>query len=97
MLCGGWRWNRTVTANCQKHCAKLCEFCVDAIASSSRAAVSYYRLTEAGFDFFPARIGRFVDASPNEESLVSHDVGESAVRSQGAWRDRDPATFAAFE
>jgi hypothetical protein len=54
---------------------KLCEFCVDPIASSSRAAVSYSRLTEAGFDSSLARIRRFVDSSQIEESLVSPDGG----------------------
>ena len=47
----------------RNNCAKLCEFCVDAIASSSRAAVSYSRLTEAGFDF--SRLGLGVSSTPH--------------------------------
>ena len=53
----------TITTNCQKHCTKLCEFCVDPIASSSRAAVSYPRLTEAGFDSF--RLGLGASSTPH--------------------------------
>jgi hypothetical protein len=51
------------TPNCRKHCAKLCEFCVDPIASSSRAAVSYTRLTEAGFD--SSRLGLGASSTPH--------------------------------
>ena len=49
--------------NCRKHCAKLCEFCVDPIASSSREAVSYTRLTEAGFD--SSRLGLGASLTPH--------------------------------
>src|SRR3981081_2344801 len=81
----------------RNNCAKLCEFCVDAIASSSRAAVSYSRLTEAGFDF--SRLGLGVSSTPH--GARNRDFSgcwvKSTVRSQGVWRDRDPATVAAFE
>ena len=87
----------TARPNCQKRCAKLCEICVDPIASSSRAAVSYSRLTEAGFDF--CRLGLGASSTPHGSRNLWFLRGwvKSTVRSQGAWRDRDPATFAAFE
>jgi hypothetical protein len=42
---------------------KLCEFCVNPIASSSRAAVFYSRLTAAGFD--SSRLGLGASSTPH--------------------------------
>ena len=75
-----------VTTNCRKHCAKLCEFWVDRIASSPRAAVSYSRLTEAGFD--SSRLGLGASSTPHGSRnlwflRIFGDVDSAVARQPG--------------